>query len=402
MNKPVIALTERRAFLRTAAAAGGLSALGLAGCATTQASPAAPVLAKPGFRPVPPLGALLAKPDRIMGITVCLRPFRAAGPRLDTEKVGDKLVVHNYGHGGSGWSLSWGSANVVVKKALSGGEKDVAIIGCGALGLTAAITAQRAGARVTIYAKERMPEVRSARATGVWSPDSRIALASAASPDFPALWEEMCRASFRTYQSYLGLPGSPIEWTDRYILRDNPPPTSPATDPMGFAHYESRVHDLLPRSETLPPQAHPFPAPYARRLSLPMFNVQAFGRLLMSEFLLAGGRIETVEFNAPADLARLKEKVVINCTGYGARALWKDETVVPVRGQIAWLIPQAEVNYGLVYKGVSMLGRRDGIVIQKNGADESWGYNDANETPDRAEAEAALATIASLYPQVPV
>ncbi len=49
------------------------------------------------------------------------------------------------------------------------------MIGCGALGLTAALIAQRAGARVTIYAKERMPDIRSARATGVWSPDSRIA-----------------------------------------------------------------------------------------------------------------------------------------------------------------------------------------------------------------------------------
>ncbi|MCH1927950.1 FAD-dependent oxidoreductase, partial [Shewanella sp. C31] len=84
-----------------------------------------------------------------MNITVCLRPFRAAGPRLDAETVGDKLVVHNYGHGGSGWSLSWGSAREVVPKALSTGERDIAVIGCGALGLAAAITAQRMGANVT-------------------------------------------------------------------------------------------------------------------------------------------------------------------------------------------------------------------------------------------------------------
>jgi glycine/D-amino acid oxidase-like deaminating enzyme len=383
---------DRRGFLLGAA---GLGLTGLGACAT--ARPAAPIVGpvKPGFRPVPPLAVVNARPERIMNLTVCLRPFRAAGPRLDTETVGDKLVVHNYGHGGSGWSLSWGSAREVLPKALSTGHKDLAVIGCGALGLTAAITAQRAGANVTIYAKERMHEARSARATGVWSPDSRIAKADAVGPEFAALWERMTRASFRTYHSYLGLPGSPIEWIDRYVLWDASP--SRRADPVGFAHLGSRVADLTPPMETLSPESHPFAASVVRRTSLPMFNIAEFGRVLETEFLMAGGRIEAIEFHTPADLAKLKQKVVINCTGYGARALWKDETVVPVRGQIAWLIPQAEVNYGIVYENVTMLGRRDGIVIQQTGPDESWGYNDPNETPDGAEAEAAVASIAKAY-----
>src|SRR6202051_2354003 len=96
-----------------------------------------------------------AEVDRIFRVTVCLRPFRAAGPRLDVEKVGDKTVVHNYGHGGSGWSLSWGSSSIAVEKALAGGARDIGVIGCGALGLTSAILLQRAGAKVAIYAKDR-------------------------------------------------------------------------------------------------------------------------------------------------------------------------------------------------------------------------------------------------------
>lgn len=383
---------NRRAFLM---GAGGLGLAALGGCATTGAAPLAATVAKPRFRSAPPLAAVDADPRRIMNITVCLRPFRAAGPRLDAETVGDKLVVHNYGHGGSGWSLSWGSAREVVPKALSTGERDIAVIGCGALGLAAAITAQRMGANVTIYAKEWMPEVRSSRATGIWSPDSRIAQEGAVSADFPALWERMTRTSFRMYQSYLGLPGNPVEWVDRYLLYDAPPP--PRADPVGFAHYGARVRDLTPPSESLPSESHPFAAPIVRRLSLPMFNIAEYGRVLMAEFRMAGGRIETTEFHTPADLGRLKQKAVIDCTGYGARALWKDESVVPVRGQIAWLIPQPEVNYGVVYDNVTMLARRDGIVIQQTGADEGWGFNDANEAPDRAEAETALAAIARAY-----
>src|SRR5207253_8078340 len=113
--------------------------------------------------------------------------------------------------------------------------------GCGALGLTSAILLQRAGAKVTIYAKERPPEVRSARATGTWSPDSRVALTNTVSSDFPALWEKMCRYSFHEYESYLGMAGNPVEWTDRYILSDIRQAEVEANrqraETLEFAHY---------------------------------------------------------------------------------------------------------------------------------------------------------------------
>ncbi|RAK68581.1 D-amino-acid oxidase [Phenylobacterium kunshanense] len=377
---------DRRSLLGGAAGLAGVGLLG--GCAT--AGPA-----RPPFRPAPQLAPIRADIRRLMGITVCLRPFRAAGPRMDAETVGDKLVVHNYGHGGSGWSLSWGSAVSVVRTALAGGAKEVAVLGAGALGMTAATVARRAGANVTIYAKERVLDSRSTRATGVWSPDSRIALSSAVDGEFPARWEEMARTSWRMHHQYLGLGDGPVEWTERYMLADSP--SVAPHDPMGFAHYGRRLQDIWAPSEPLEPGQHPFPTRFARRQTLPMFNITAYGHLLTSEFLQAGGRIETMEFHHPSDLSRLKETVIINCTGYGARALWRDESVVPVRGQIAWLIPQPEVAYGLYYKGVGTISRRDGMVVQYSGADESYGYNDPNEAPDRGEAERAIATIAPLF-----
>jgi D-amino-acid oxidase len=382
-------VSDRRRFLGQSAALGGLGLL--AGCATPVARSAGP-----GFLSAPTLAPIRAGPGRIMNITVCLRPFRATGPRLDAEMVGDKLVVHNYGHGGSGWSLCWGSGQIAVKTALAGGAKDVAVIGCGALGLAAATLAQRAGAKVTIYAKDWMPDVRSARATGIWSPDSRIALAGSVGPQFPQFWEDMTRASFRVHQRYLGLADGPVEWTDRYTLSDEPfRPRAP--DPIGFAHYDARVRDLTPPVEDVARDAHPFPTRFVRKTSLPMFNITEYGRVLMSDFLLAGGKLEIMEFHAPGELTALRQTVIINCTGYGARALWKDESLAPVRGQIAWLIPQPEVRYGVYYRGVSTISRRDGMVVQRTGSDESYGYNDANEQPDKADAEAAVATIASLF-----
>jgi len=341
-----------------------------------------------------------------------LRPFRAAGPRRDVEKVGDKTVVHNYGHGGSGWSLSWGSATVATKSAMAAaeGSPEIAVLGAGAIGLTSATMLQRAGAKVTIYAKERAPFTRSSRATGSWTPDSRVALASAVSPTFAAEWEEMARASFFMYQSYYGMPGTPVEWTDRWSLSDTQrvaPTPGAAVDPNirtdrpapqhDFIHLNSRIADLTPRSIVMPPGSTPFPTPYVTRSSSMTFNVADYSRQLLTDFLIYGGKIETREFHSPQELTQLSQKVIVNCPGYGGRALWGDESIVPVRGQIAWLIPQEGAQYGLNYKGLSMLSRRDGIVMQysKGGEDEGW--NDTNEAPDRAYAEEGINVLAEMY-----
>jgi glycine/D-amino acid oxidase-like deaminating enzyme len=395
---------DRRSFLRGSGALTGLGVVGLAGCAKhVVAPPAATAPALPFYDAVGPIIPIRAEVDRIFRITVCLRPFRPAGPRLDVERVGDKIVVHNYGHGGSGWSLSWGSADVVVRKALeaAGGSKEAAVIGCGALGLTAAITAQRAGLRATIYAKERPPFVRSSRATGSWTPDSRIALTSAAAPEFAVQWEAMARTSFAMYQSYLGMPGTPVEWTDRYSLwdgeRGGARGQAQQKDRHDFAHYQDRIADITPRSREIPAGMHPFPTKYVWRSTSLTFNIADYSRQLMNDFMIAGGAIETREFHSPQEVAAVPQRVIINCTGYGARQLWADESIVPVRGQIAWLIPQEGVHYGLNYKDLYVLARRDGIVIQPNPQGEETGWNDTNEQPDREAAETGVKELQELY-----
>lgn len=345
-----------------------------------------------------------ARPDRIFRTTVCTRPFRAAGPRIAAERIGRATVIHHYGHGGSGWSLSWGSAMEMLPLALAPGDTDVAVVGAGAIGLTSALMLQRAGRRVTIYAKERFPDVRSARATGTWSPDSRIAWVNAAGPAFADTWERMTRRSFAWHQSYLGMEGDPVEWTDRYDLFDEAPDFGGphAADaqpprPDRFAHYGARIRDLGPRPEPLPAGSHHFPVPIVQRSTAMQFNIASLSHRLEADFLAAGGRFVPRSFNEPAELGRLKERVVVNCTGYGARALMRDDSIVPVRGQIAWLIPQEGVNYGLFYRGVSVVGRRDGIVVQPVGQDDWFGYGDDTEVPDRAAAEAGVAVIAGLF-----
>ncbi|ESQ88615.1 D-amino acid oxidase [Asticcacaulis sp. AC460] len=374
---------DRRHLFKTGLAAAGLTAL--------------PTLAR-ADTPIVPIR--VNEPD-VFRTTVCLRPFRAAGPRIETETVGRKIVVHNYGHGGSGWSLSWGSAEAAVKLAMQSSPEKIAVIGAGALGLTAAITAQRAGADVTIYARERFPFVRSARATGTWSPDSRVAKAASVDAGFADRWERMARTSLAMHRGFVGLAGNPVEWLDQYLVRRNPSPPPEAQPPQqaeedpGFIYLENRLGDVVPHSSPYT-GAHPFNAAEVRRMSQMTFNVASYCHQLESDFLAAGGRFEAMEFHSPSDLSRLKEKVVINCTGYGARALWKDESITPVRGQIVWLVPQPDVHYGFYARGLLVLARRDGIVVQATGGEMS-GWNDDNENPDPVAAQAALETLKSVF-----
>ena len=373
---------------------------GLAGLSACAAQPTRfPGLAVNEIPPV--LAPVRANKNRLFDITACLRPFRAAGPRLDTEMLGDTLVVHNYGHGGSGWSLSWGSGTVVLEKALARGDGNIAVIGCGALGLTTSVMALRMGCGVTLYAKDLLPQTRSVRATGSWTPDSRIALRDPAGPQFGDLWERMARISWKTFRSYLGVAGKPVEFADRYALSDTSFEANralhEAQNTLGFASYSSRIADLTPGGQMMRPGAPPFPTKYVRRSENLQFNLASYGHTLLGEFYAMGGKMEIREFHAPSEFTQLKQKVVVNCTGYGARTLWKDESIVPVRGQIGWLVPQPEVTYGFNYRDVQVIPRSDGIVVQLLEGGDMRGYNDGNEAVARAESEEAVGRIAELY-----
>jgi glycine/D-amino acid oxidase-like deaminating enzyme len=121
----------------------------------------------------------------------------------------------------------------------------------------------------------------------------------------------------------------------------------------------------------------------------------------MSDFYAAGGKIEMRDFHAPSELASLKEKVVINCPGFAARDWWKDKSMVPVRGQTGWLIPQPEVNYAMTYRNVQILSKSDGIMVIALEHGDLKGYNDSDESVRRAESERAVRVVEELYSRFP-
>jgi hypothetical protein len=377
-----------------------LSALPVLGAAAHAQPQGVDAPARPAFRAAPPLARVRAEPQRLIDIMVCTRPFRPAGPRIEAQRLGAKTLVHHYGHGGSGWSLSWGSAQRVLPLVLATRERQVAVIGCGAIGLTTARTLQRAGLRVRIYCSERPPETASSGATGWWTPDSRLYENRHATPDVAAGWEAMARGSFKTWQTLLGQPGAPVNWRDGYVLSDTPfdqplPDSGPDPEP-DYAELEPRIRDLRPRPALLGQGEHPFAAPHVRRFTQMVFNLAACQRMLMDDFFREGGSIERRHFTHVRELAGLRERTLVNCTGYGARALFGDASLVPVRGQTARLMPQPEVDYALLLRGrnVAMVPRPDGLVVQ---AQDPRDFGNADTSPDRAASEAAVRRLAAAF-----
>ena len=63
----------------------------------------------------------IEKPN-VLTERVGLRPFRKSGIRIERARLNDgRTVVHNYGHGGAGFTLSWGCAAEVLQRGTASG-----------------------------------------------------------------------------------------------------------------------------------------------------------------------------------------------------------------------------------------------------------------------------------------
>jgi glycine/D-amino acid oxidase-like deaminating enzyme len=350
-------MLDRRAALLSGAAA-------LSGCATVpQRSPRR--LA--GCTPLPVVDV---RATRVIREVVGLRPYRPSGFVVRREALGAKALVHNYGHGGAGITLSWGSSRLAVDLGLPGHAGPVAVIGGGVMGLTTARLVQEAGFAVTIYTAALPPETTSNIAGGQWHPAYSYKPGRQS-----AAWEAQLTAAagyaYRRFQLYAGEDYG-VRWMRNYAMADGPL----SDDPV-----DALIAGMLPEARDVLPGEHPFPFAHVRQFDGMIMEPPRLLRALMRDFLIAGGRFVIGRMATPQQVMALPEALIFNCTGLGARDLFGDMELTAVRGQLVVLEPQPEVEYALLASGPTyMFSRADGVILGGTGELDNFSVEPDPET----------------------
>ena len=350
----MIQTLSRRELLKFASA--GLATTAAAGCAFSPAwrsgptEYSRPLSARPFARPQ-------VAADQIVRTCVGLRPFRPGGFVVRGERLGEKIVIHNYGHGGGGITLSWGSSLLAVRELPDLADRRAAVLGCGVMGLSTARLLQARGWQVTIYARELPPHTTSDVAGGQWAPTS-VFRSGAESVAFSTQLDEALRLSHATFAALAGREYG-VSLRENYFLSQTP------TRAQDFFYLE-RWPELFPAIAELSADAHPFPVPYALRHLSFLIEPAIYLPRLMQDLRDGGGNIVVRNMADVSEVLALEEPVIFNCTGLGARDLFDDDELIPVRGQLVFMAADERVDYcthgsgeGLLY----MFPRADGILL---------------------------------------
>jgi glycine/D-amino acid oxidase-like deaminating enzyme len=276
-------------------------------------------------------------------------------------------------------SLSWGTGQMAAELALEHSSRRAAVLGCGAVGLACARQLQRRGFDVVIYAMAVPPDTTSNMSLAGFTPTSGLLEFRLRTPE----WEEQFRRAVTlAYRQLQLLVGSRygVSWVHNYT-------------PTNDEHAASGSVAILPKEVQtgqvlLLPGEHPFPTKYAIESSMMRIEPSIYLEALLADFHLFGGHIVIRKLDKIEDVASLGEPVIVNCTGLGSKALFDDQELVPLKGQLTVAIPQPEVNYGTngglrnpVAEpgiGIHMMPRSDGIVLGGTSEKGVWTL-DVNE-----------------------
>jgi glycine/D-amino acid oxidase-like deaminating enzyme len=286
--------------------------------------------------------------SRVRGYRAGLRPFRRGCPRLEVETGPDKVIGHNYGHGGSGITMCWGSAAEIVDMLgpWLTPNTPVAVLGAGIMGLCAASMLLDRQHPVTIYAREFPPDTTSNVAGGLWAP-THVGLGQ--SPLETVRHERILRRSWHTFLSLDG----PLYGVEEVPLFE----------------ADDRCHPLDPMPEGLTPPARkldrlPFrgqqPGGQVSRTLL--IETPRFLQTLLDRVQRLGGQLKETTLHDPDDLQEISAPVVVNCLGLGAAQVASDNELLPIRGQLVLLDP-APRPFFLDHAVGYVISRRDLLIL---------------------------------------
>lgn len=278
---------------------------------------------------------------------LCYRPMRHGSPNLSVVQKENKVIAHNYGHGGSGWTLGPGSANFVnslminsdYAKELSIKATPIAIIGAGVIGLfTAYDLIKRGYNNITIYA-DRINSLTSHNAGGLLAP---VSMDNA--PGMQATIDQIGIDAYRFYDSIAKNKNNDFSGGAMVV-----PTYFENREDSGLEPYVGKV--MKPAKEVM----LDFGNGTTRKMVAYDDGIYMDTATLMGELhrFLKSHNIQIVQKKINS-FNEIEQKFIFNCSGLGSNQLANDTEVVPVQGHLIMMknqIPQ-NLNYMiLVYFG---------------------------------------------------
>ncbi len=260
--------------------------------------------------------------DHMMGTTTGIRPVRKTGIRLEGEWLHDKFLIHNYGYGGSGLTLAFGGAQEVLD-ILSQQQmtpKTVAVLGGGVVGLTTAYDLLERGYEVHLYAEAWSPHLTSNVAAGIWTP-------YVFPSERPELHQRLLEIAEKRFLKSTGNDPefAGVRQMTYYVLHPSPTPEEEIV-----IHFDNGV------------------VRQGRQRCRIGLDGKVFMDDLYSQVKAKGALVQQKRFETIEEILALEEEVIVNCMSMGSRELFNDREFIPVRGHMAYLHPQADIDYALV------------------------------------------------------
>lgn len=268
--------------------------------------------------------------ENVIGTNVGIRPFRKTGVRIEAEYIGGKLIIHNYGYGGSGLTLSFGGSQEVLDILHDHHmpSKSVAILGAGVAGLITAYDLLKRGYEVHLYADQWPPHLTSHVAAGIWTPLSFPKDLSEEKKQFHLRLEETSRSRFlKSVGENPEFAGIGIINSYSFKLETSPESERTKQREAIIAHFDNE------RTKN------------GRMIREIAIDGQLFMDDLYNKVKNGGAVLNPFHFETLEDILRLAEPIIINCTSMGSIQLFQDQEFIPIRGQLVYFNPHREFDY---------------------------------------------------------
>ncbi len=268
----------------------------------------------------------------------CFRPMRKSGPAMYVENKYNKLIAHNYGHGGGGWSLAPGSAQYIVDKLKSemkfrhfSKNEPIAVLGSGIIGLfTVLVLLQNGYRNITIFA-EKFDKLPSNHAGGLWAP-FHIG-------NISEIKDLIIEIGVRSYNFFAKIAKGEnryfsgcAKFMPAYFKEKNP-------------NLEIFVNSILkPSKKVLVNFGHGNKKIMYEYSDIMIINTPLTLDRLNKEIRNHGVKYVKRKINS---FDEVEQKIIVNCTGYGAKDLCNDNDMVSIQGHLIVLKKQnpKHLNY---------------------------------------------------------